>query len=203
MKSCVKCKKKFKDGEFCPECGGALLDEIKKPTAGIFFLIAVIAVVCCAAGGLGLHFYGDKIHASTGAQEFTLGEDGIKGLLDQTIKKIKGEDAEENYAEASSEEAEDAVIIPAEYILPDSSSRFLGKGALVNLSQDQLKKARNEIFARHGRKFDDPELQNYFNGLSWYQGTTEAADFSEEVLNEYELANVKLIADYETEMGYR
>ena len=151
----------------------------EKPSVGIFVVMVLIAVLVCGAVGYGV---------------YRLAE------VKQAEKEASASQDEIEEAEAQPEES---VIIPVEYILPDSSSRFLGKGALVNLSQDQLKKARNEIYARHGRKFSDPELQEYFAGLSWYQGSIEPADFSEDLLNEFERANVKLIAEYETEMGYR
>ena len=41
--------------------------------------------------------------------------------------------------------------------------------------------ARNEIYARHGRKFNDSELQAYFNSKSWYKGTVNPEDFSTSV----------------------
>lgn len=64
---------------------------------------------------------------------------------------------------------------------------------LWNLSSKWLRIAKNEIYARHGRKFADQELQAYFNGCSWYEGTIEPDDFTEDRLNEYEKANVLLI----------
>lgn len=58
----------------------------------------------------------------------------------------------------------------AEYILPESASRLLTEADLENLTQEDLRIARNEIYARHGRKFLDEGLQEYFNGNP---GTTE------------------------------
>lgn len=91
----------------------------------------------------------------------------------------------------------------SEFILPDSSSRYLERKELTRLTKDECRLARNEIFARHGRRFADTALQAYFDGCSWYTGTTDPADFSESVFNEYEAANVALIRQYESEMGYR
>ena len=50
-----------------------------------------------------------------------------------------------------------------EYILPDSDSRYISENELGGMSSEQLRLARNEIFARHGRKFKDAQLQEYFN----------------------------------------
>lgn len=61
------------------------------------------------------------------------------------------------------------------------------------LSKSELRLARNEIFARHGRMFDDQELQDYFNSKSWYRGTIRPEDFSESMLSETEKANIETI----------
>lgn len=90
-----------------------------------------------------------------------------------------------------------------EYVLAESSSRKLNIEELQGLTADQCRIARNEIYARHGRKFDDEELQSYFDAKTWYEGTIEAADFDESNLSEVEIANRDLIVEYETEMGYR
>ncbi len=80
-----------------------------------------------------------------------------------------------------------------DYILSDSSSRYLTRDELSGLSAEELRLARNEIYARHGRKFDDTELQSYFNGKDWYEGTINPDDFKESMLNEYEKANIETI----------
>ncbi len=54
--------------------------------------------------------------------------------------------------------------------------------------------AKNEIYARHGYIFEDPDLYNYFMGCVWYMPTTAAEDFDASVLNEYERENVKVLA---------
>ncbi len=79
------------------------------------------------------------------------------------------------------------------YILPDSDTRYYTESELSGLSEDELRLARNEIYARHGRKFDAEDLQEYFGNQSWYEGTIEPSDFSESLLNEYEKANVDTI----------
>ena len=91
----------------------------------------------------------------------------------------------------------------AEYILPESASRLLTEADLANLTQEDLRIARNEIYARHGRKFLDEGLQEYFNGKSWYNGTIEPDDFKEDMLSEIERTNEDTIVNYETKMGYR
>ena len=55
-----------------------------------------------------------------------------------------------------------------DYILPDVQTRVYSTAELEQLSTDELWYARNEIFARHGRGFRNPELQSYFNSKPWY-----------------------------------
>ena len=83
------------------------------------------------------------------------------------------------------------------YILPDSSVKKLTKKDVKGLSKDQCRYARNEIYARHGRKFTDKKLQDYFDNQSWYEGTVEPEDFDESVLSKVEKKNIKLLKKYE------
>ena len=71
---------------------------------------------------------------------------------------------------------------------------------LNGLTKDQLKIARNEIYARHGRMFNSEELQFYFNAKSWYHGTISPSAFSEDLLSQVEKDNVQLIIKKEESM---
>jgi hypothetical protein len=81
----------------------------------------------------------------------------------------------------------------SEYILWCSSQIELTEGDVALLSDEDKRLARNEIYARHGRKFDSADLQQHFDGCSWYQGTISASDFDDSVLSEIEKKNVKLL----------
>lgn len=87
------------------------------------------------------------------------------------------------------------------YILPNSSTMYLPNSDVLEMPLQVLCYGKNEIYARHGRKFSSQELQNYFNNQSWYYGTIEPGDFSESVLNTYEAANVKDLTAREKELG--
>lgn len=89
-----------------------------------------------------------------------------------------------------------------EYILPDSDKRLIGREDLMNLSPEQCKMARNEIYARHGRKFKDAALQSYFDSCPWYSGRIEPDSFSDSYLSEVEKKNRDTIVAFEQEMGY-
>ena len=55
--------------------------------------------------------------------------------------------------------------------------------------------AKNEIYARHGYTFSDPDLYNYFMGCIWYTPTTVPHEFDTSVFNEYERENLKILAE--------
>lgn len=80
-----------------------------------------------------------------------------------------------------------------DYILPFSSTRLLTDEDIQGLSAWQLKVARNEIYARHGRLFTTQELQDYFNSREWYQGTIAPENFTDAMLTDIELANVRFL----------
>ena len=88
----------------------------------------------------------------------------------------------------------------SEYVLPDSDSRYYSESELLGMSAAELKLARNELYARHGRLFNNKELQSYFNSKSWYNGTIDPDSFDkrqEEIFNKYEKANRDLIVKLE------
>jgi len=55
-----------------------------------------------------------------------------------------------------------------DYILPHSSTTAVSDGDLYGLSLAELRIARNEIYARHGRQFRDSLLNQWFYSKTWY-----------------------------------
>lgn len=86
------------------------------------------------------------------------------------------------------EEAEDA------YVLPESNEKELSADELRDLGEDRLRIARNEIYARYGRSFQDEALAQYFQKKAWYCQSETIDDI---VLSETELANRDLILQAE------
>lgn len=84
-----------------------------------------------------------------------------------------------------------------EYIFPTSSSSLLYDSQFEGMTREMLRLGRNEIYARHGRRFNDQALQQYFDSKSWYHGTIAPGDFNESVLNTWERRNVQLIINAE------
>jgi len=71
---------------------------------------------------------------------------------------------------------------------------LLEEGELAALSREELRRLRNAVYARHGRTFDSPDLQRYFEGRSWYK---PRSDYTESSLTQTDLANIKLIQTVE------
>lgn len=91
----------------------------------------------------------------------------------------------------------------SEYVIPYSDTQMLTESDLVGLTKEECRIARNEIYARHGRMFSDPDLQSYFNSMSWYDGYLTADEFDESVLSQTEKDNLNTIAAYESKQGWR
>lgn len=84
------------------------------------------------------------------------------------------------------------------FILPFSNSRSITEEDLAGLTEWQLKVARNEIYARHGRAFVHQDLSCYFDKLPWYEIDPE---YSENKLSSLEISNAVFILNYEKEIN--
>ncbi|MBD2564165.1 MULTISPECIES: protein kinase domain-containing protein [Nostoc] len=62
---------------------------------------------------------------------------------------------------------------------------------------------RNSIFASHGRRFDTPELQDYFNKQPWYRPIYSPKAFPPKLLSKLEQQNVEYISKYQDRYGLR
>lgn len=130
-------------------------------------------------------------------EEETAGEDGDEAEVDaedstgesESVYLVKGKDTGSNPYEK------------ADHLAYTDSVRYTWK-ELSWLDSYGLCITRNEIYARHGRMFNDQDIQDYFNRQDWYVAQTSSADFDESVLNDVELYNVELIHSYELKQGY-
>ncbi|OQY50490.1 MAG: hypothetical protein B6247_21430 [Candidatus Parabeggiatoa sp. nov. 2] len=77
---------------------------------------------------------------------------------------------------------------------PQTSTRRLRRADIRGKSKRALRLMRNEIYARHGYIFSDPNLKRYFGNQPWYSGnTTDATKVYYRRLSQIERDNVKLI----------
>lgn len=83
------------------------------------------------------------------------------------------------------------------YVIEGSDSRYLTKDELMGMSKTELRRDRNEIYARHGWIFKSDDLNEYFNCMDWYYPTVPSDQFNEDVLNQYEKQNLITIKEVE------
>lgn len=86
----------------------------------------------------------------------------------------------------------------SDYIIPDSGTKLLTKADVSHLSKQQLALARNEIYARHGRRFQMEQFRNYFSQKSWYKENPNY-NYEDEAsnLNSIEAKNAVMILSVE------
>ena len=158
---------------------------------------------------------------SDGTQE-TNTETETKGESEEAASDSETDNKEEVFSadeneNASSDEEADGETEDRIYLIPGddkSSNRYekaqhlsyttTVKYTIQNLSvldSYGLKITRNEIYARHGRIFNDQELQEYFQRQNWYVPQTASNDFDDSCLNEVEKYNIQLISTYEQQAG--
>lgn len=87
----------------------------------------------------------------------------------------------------------------SEYIFPYANERLIARGEYESLDAASLRLAINEIYARHGRQYDTPDLNEYFSSKSWYRPQYSKSEFDKienQVLNSYERENIKILTGY-------
>lgn len=124
---------------------------------------------------------------------------GIYGLLAEAMTALAGSPG--TIGGPVEEAPTDAPV--AQYLLP-SDNQYITEADLVNLTEWEVRVARNEIYARHGYTFKDEELRKHFEEMPWYSAVSSvnADTVSIEMFNEYERANLELIVEYEKSKGW-
>lgn len=194
---CPNCGKNNRDSEaYCANCGAALIrataqksvqkavDAYRKPTTRkreqknlvptiiIIFvsLILVIAMVLLAPKLIGLlqsPVTQDEDPKDTGSLQSAVADDFTTNPYYACYRAHQS------------------------YVLPTSSSAYLSQVDLQELSDAELTVALYEIYARHGDRFQEADLQEYFEHRSWYSSTNSNSNY-----NTYEIANQILLEVY-------
>ena len=140
--------------------------------------------------------YVSEIQQLIDSEDYKLAVEKAQAYADYARQVVDAitEREEESRRESEEQEKEEA---QKDYICPESDSRYLTGADLAGLSDWELLLARNEIYARHGRKFNDPDIRAYFESKSWYSGTVDPDSFNANVFNQFEKKNIELIQSYE------
>lgn len=158
----------------------------------LIFLIVCLYLSACS-----------KDKSETVFQDSKVLESVTEVHTDQNSPTISPEESDETILKTELTKKES---VASEYILPGSESRFYTITELGSLSTAELRLARNEIFARHGRIFTAGDLQQYFFEKSWYFPQYTPEEFEQKgdtLFNKYEIANCDLIVTVEQLANYK
>ncbi len=117
--------------------------------------------------------------------------------VDESVAPASAPQEKKSKKSKKSSEKKEIKAGNSDYIIPNSDSVALTKDDIKDLTLQELNYAKNEIYARHGRKFESEELKAYFEGKSWYKGTIDPKEFNDNMLSQVERDNIKLIKDLE------
>ena len=194
---CSNCGREIKKEErFCPYCGSENKKTKKKNKwlTGVMGLIVVCIILGIVAGAMNSNKKEDAKKDTASNTEKATEKQTIAA---STKTAASTETASTKQTKNNTQDADDQQdeTENSEYILPESDTRYVEQDEIDQLTKNEVRLAINEIYARHGRIFENSELREYFESKDWYDGTIEPEDFDEDVLNQYEKANVKLLAD--------
>ena len=127
---------------------------------------------------------------------FSLSQDELA----TTVREEPEMEAESETESETETESEIEADTRSEYIFPDMDTRYLTQDEVSKLSLQAVCYAKNELYARHGRKFLSQELKDYFNDKTWYEGTVDPDSFSPGVFNTYENDNLLLLVSAEEKL---
>ena len=127
---------------------------------------------------------------------FSLSQDELA----TTVREEPETEAESETESETETESEIEADTRSEYIFPDMDTRYLTQDEVSKLSLQAVCYAKNELYARHGRKVLSQELKDYFNDKTWYEGTVDPDSFSPGVFNTYENDNLLLLVSAEEKL---
>ena len=176
-----------------------------RPGPGKWIALALVILAAVAAVWLALRpggFAGGSSTASTAASSAATESPGTptEAPVSPTEAPVSPTEPPAAPTEAPAALAPPTAAPESEYILPHSDTEPLTLDQLQGLTAEQARIARNEILARHGRMFNDQELQRHFDGCSWYSGTVPADSFDYNQLSPLEQQNVEVIKQYEASL---
>jgi len=112
-----------------------------------------------------------------------------------TVDGIVGKGTLAKLNSSSAPEYDGSTATDSSYIFPNSSKEKLTEDDILSINKSLWPYARNEIYARHGYKFEQAKYRNYFENKTWYK----EGGFSTKDLNSIEWYNMELIRDMEEE----
>ena len=165
----------------------------KKSHTAVAIAVAAIAVAVVAGGATAFVLLGrDK---------------AAKPVTAATTEAVTSQEPATTISEPATTVAATTTVVAIQsnddYVIPDSDSHDYSKAELETLSDDQLRIAHNEIYARYGKIFRSEDLQKYFDAKSWYDGRYSADEFDRMnvELNSHEQHNADLLQQIRKDRG--
>lgn len=171
--------------------------------AAVYFLTFMISLLV-------LYYF---IGTPLGLTRYRNSEEGIEittteKYTDETIESTDISEEAGNYnlgleetdiTDNSTDANEDNDTENNDWIFHESDTRYLTQEDVEGLDMDQIRYGLNEIYARHGRTFNNQELQEYFDSKAWYSPLYTPDEFSQiesSTFNEYEKENIKFLSEF-------
>ena len=166
---CKNCGSEIGDNDiFCPNCGAKKEPPATNSTLMPLFIICGILTIVLSA--VFIYLFTDKtLPFTTSGQETATNSE-----INQSV--LEGNPYQSCFATYG------------DYILPQSDSMYKCYNDIREMSNDALLLAKHEIYARHGKSFDNTSIQEYFNAHDWYLPSN--AEFE---LSVQEQSNVSLL----------
>lgn len=220
MKICPKCNKEQEKGTVCPICEENLI-EIEnsinnkqekitvnnfsnedvmnsKPSSIKFVIVLLIIFICGALAIVIISKRSKTVDTLISKQDIEKQLDNLSNSFSISSNTGENDAGEEELQENLNTDEDD------EYILPNSNVEYLTEADIAELTLQEINYAKNEIYARHGRRFKSQELMDYFTSKSWYEGIYDPDDFdtnySDDALNDYEKKNAEFLRSVEYSM---
>lgn len=163
----------------------------KKSNSGL--IIVIIIVVVIAVLGVGGYFawksYGSKLFGGTTSPSAS---------PSATVSVSPSVGVSPSATPTATPSLSTSKVISGDYVISDSDARLIQEAEIRDFTPWQLKVARNEIYARHGRPFVHKDLQCYFATKSWYKVDES---FTESSLSSIENRNVATIKAFEEKIN--
>ena len=123
-------------------------------------------------------------------------DDLYRVVVTSNLESYNHEDnVDESVAVTEVEEDREEIGGEEGIIFPDSSEELIDRAAVEKLSDEELRYAINELYARNGYIFNDDGLRTYYEKYDWYVPTVRSDDFSIDLFNDIEKENIKVMQE--------
>jgi hypothetical protein len=170
-----------------------------KNTVRLFFLVVIIVVISAIIGGsISSTFFPKKIKTQFPPKTISPVPSFIAKPSEKLIIEPTKEASVTPSISVSKSPTPKVTLNIDNFIFSQSDKNVIKENQLTSLTPWQLKVARNEIYARHGRSFVHQDLACYFKLQSWYKIDSKFVDTN---LNPIEKQNVQIILNYENKIN--